>query len=270
MNDAAPRHPMTQLRVVHRLPGMDAVTVRRDIEYRTEGDRSLGFDLYSPTDSQRALAPAVLIVNGYPDPGFKRRMGCAQKEMSSCEDWARLIAASGLIAVTYENHAPIVDARAILSHLQTHGSALGIDPTRLGLWACSGHGPTALSLLMNGPRADLRCAALLYPYLLDEPGFDGVAAASRAFGFAVPDGNAMDQLSPRTALFIARAGRDECTDLNPTLDRFIAASLARNVPVTLTNHSTGPHAFDVMEASQESVDVIEQVLNFLRRALMRS
>jgi hypothetical protein len=40
-------------------------------------------------------------------------------------------------------------------------------------------------------------------------------------------------------LFIARAGRDAVPLLNDALDRFVAAAVAANAPLTLVNHPTG-------------------------------
>jgi hypothetical protein len=44
--------------------------------------------------------------------------------------------------------------------------------------------------------------------------------------------------------------------------------LQRNLPLTLVNHPTGPHAFDVLEDSHPSRTVICQVLEFFRATLV--
>jgi hypothetical protein len=51
----------------------------------------------------------VVIVEGYPDPGLKAVFGCRFKEMGSTTSWARLIAASGMVAVAYTNERPEPD-----------------------------------------------------------------------------------------------------------------------------------------------------------------
>ena len=61
-----------------------------------------------------------------------------------------------------------------------------------------------------------------------------------------------------------RAGRDEFPHLNETIDRFVIKALARNLPVTLVNHAEAPHAFDLLQDSETSREVIRQILAFLR------
>lgn len=66
---------------------------------------------------------------------------------------------------------------------------------------------------------------------------------------------------------MARAGRDESPGLNAALDSFVAAAVRDNRPVTAVNHAAGPHAFDVMDDSPATRDVITQVLGFLKSHL---
>jgi len=44
----------------------------------------------------------------------------------------------------------------------------------------------------------------------------------------------------------------------------VSAALRRNLPITLVNHATGPHAFDTMEDSQTSRAIVKSVLEFVR------
>ncbi len=71
-------------------------------------------------------------------------------------------------------------------------------------------------------------------------------------------------------LFVARAGRDEMPHLNDTIDRFLARALAINLPVTLVNHRTGPHAFDIVDDSDASRAVIQQIVAFMQCHLKKS
>jgi hypothetical protein len=108
--------------------------------------RPLGFDLYRPPNLEsRATTPAVLFVCGFPDPGFGSVVGCKFKEMAGYVSWARLVAASGLAAITYTNQDPVADLDALLAHLHGNAAALGLDKGRFGIWACSGNVPTAPS-----------------------------------------------------------------------------------------------------------------------------
>jgi hypothetical protein len=266
MSQETQRHEITKKAAVYRMTGVEAVTVRRDMTYRMTEAGPLGMDLYSPPDSKSgARRPAVVFVIGFSDVGAQKILGCQFREMESYVSWARLVAASGMVAITYTNRDPATDIRALLQYVRQNAESLGIDENRIALWACSGNAPLALSLLMQEGSAHSRCAALLYGYTLDLDGSTGVAEAARTRGFVNPcAGKSVDDLSPDVPLFIARAGADEMPGLNEALDHFLVKALARNLPLTLVNHATGPHAFDVFDDSETSREIIRQVLAFLR------
>jgi hypothetical protein len=243
--------------VVYTLPGVEAVKIRRDAPYRG----SLTMDLYYP-DALQGAAPATVIVAGFPDPGFERSVGCKFKEMGSSVSWAGLMAASGMVAIAYTNREPAADLHALLQHVRENGAALGIDAERIGLWASSGNAPLALSALMT---ERIACAALCYPYTLD------VVEIANKFGFANPaDGKSVDDLPRDVPLFIARAGNDEMPGLNQRLDRFVSEAIARNLPVTVVNHPTAAHAFDLIDDSDATREIIRQILAFARFHLLRA
>ena len=66
------------------------------------------------------------------------------------------------------------------------------------------------------------------------------------------------------SLLLVRAGRDECPGLNQALDVFISRALGANLPLTVVNHPTGPHAFDLLDDTDKSREVIRVTLEFLR------
>ncbi len=254
---------IVRMKVVYEIPGMDAVTVRRDVPYHGE----LLLDAYYPRqagDGERQAGddtrlPAVILAAAFPDLGMQSRMGCGFRDMGWTVSWARLIAASGMVAITYTAHEPVAHAAALLQYLRDNADALCIDTTRLGVLASSGHSPLALSLLPNG----IHCAALLYPYTLDLDGSTAVADNAKAFGYANPGAD----VPAGVPLFIARAGADQVPRLNEALDRFVAECLRRNVDLTLVNHAAAPHAFDLMDDSDATREVVKRVLRFLRYQL---
>lgn len=254
--------------VVYHIPGMESVTIQRDIAYQTSAAGSLTMDLYRPPNLKAATRlPAVVFVIGYSDLGTERMLGCKFKEMESYIGWAKLVAASGMIGITYVNHDPMRDLEALFRYLHENAAALGVDEQRIGLWSCSGNVPRALDALMQ--KQDLKCAALCYGLTLDLDGGSGVAEAAKLWRFANPTaGKSVRDLPPKLPLFIARGGCDEVPQLNEALDRFIAHALAANLPITLANHRTGPHAFDVMHDSETSREIIRQILAFLRLHLL--
>lgn len=266
-NPKAPRAEIAAKPVVYQIPGMDEVTVQRDIAYDSS-NAALSMDLYRPPDAKAATRlPAVVFVMGYSDLGAEKMFGCKFKEMEAYVGWAKLVAASGLLAVTYVNHDPVRDLDALFAYLRENAQALGIDERRIGVWSGSGNVPRALALLMT-ERTSVKCAALCYGYALDLDGGTAVAEAAKKWRFATPAARkTVRDLPPDLPLFIARAGRDS-VDLNVTLDRFIAHALAANLPITVANHATGPHAFDIMDDSETSREIIRQILAFLRLHLL--
>lgn len=257
--------------VVYERPGTEAVTVRRDVEYGTGAAGALTFDLYEPPErAPGGLLPVVVLVAGYPDLGVVQRLGRGFKEMGSSTSWGRLLAASGMAAIAYANQEPEADLHRLLRHLGDHAAELGLDPGRIGLWAASGNVPLALSALMDGEaRQPLRAALLAYGYMLDLDGTTHVADAAKMFGFVHPaQGKTVADLSPQIPLLLVRAGQDQIPHLNETIDRFVARALAANLPLTLVNHPTGPHAFDLFEEGEGARQVIRQMLEFLRSRMV--
>ncbi len=270
MSHETPHDDITKKRVVYQILGMDAVTIRRDIEYRATDQGDLTTDLYYPPDGKSgARTPAVVFVSGYSDLGFQKMLGCKLKEMGSYISWGQLTAGSGMVAITYSAREPAGDIHALLQYVRENAASLGIDENRIGVWACSGNVPNALSVLMHEDRQYLKCAVLCYGVMLDLEAYTSTAESAKRFGFVNPcAGRSVNDLPRDMPLFIARAGQDETPHLNETLDRFVAKALTCNLPITLTNHATAPHAFDVMHDSETSREIIRQILAFMRFHLL--
>ena len=243
------------LSLVHTIPGADAVAVTPELPYAD----GLTFDLYRPAGP--GPHPVVVLVQGYGSDG-PRMSARPMRAWASYVGWARLLAASGVAAVNYGPRTPD-DGRALVEHLRADAAALDLDPARLGLWACSGHGPAALWLAAHTRPA---CAAFLYAYLLDLPGATEVAAAAAMFRFAAPP-VALAELPAALPLLIVRAGADATPGLDASLQRFVAAAGARGQALTVRDVPDAPHAFDLMDPSPASRAAIDDVLAFFVRQL---
>jgi|HubBroStandDraft_6_1064221.scaffolds.fasta_scaffold343066_2 hypothetical protein len=271
MSQETEQADVTKRGVVYRLPGMDAVTIRRDVGYSPGSEEALTMDLYYPPDSQTGVrSPAVIFVSGYSDLGAQRMLGCKLKEMASYISWGQLAAASGVVAITYANVEPARDIQTVLEYLRQNSASLEIDQNRVGLWACSGNGPLALSVLMDEThRNRLKCAVLCYAETLDLDGSTAVAEAAKKWGFVNPcAGKSVDDLPRGLPLFIARAGKDQFPEINPAMNLFLFKALKHNLPITFVNHATGPHAFDLFDDGNESREIIKQILTFMRDSLL--
>lgn len=216
------RHEVTTRRVLYEIPGMEAVAVR-DASFPGSDGQRLPMRIYG------TQGPTVVILEGYPDPGFSQHLGCKFMDMEWTISMAQLIAASGMTAVSHSNRNPLPDARALLDHLAANGN-------RVGIWSTSGHGPVALS------------------------------AANHAAG-AVMINPMVNDACPLVPLFVARAGQDETPGLNVALDAYVAAAVAADKPVTLVNYPGAPHLFDLFLDGPETRRILQAGLAFLRAHL---
>jgi hypothetical protein len=262
-NQAGPeRHPVTRKRLVVPIANVDGIAVRKGIPVPARS--GLALDLYRPPTGDSDLVGAVIFVTGVPDAGARRILGCAVNEMAAFSSWASAAAAAGMMGVTFTTtDDPALDLQAVVTHLQTQGESLGIDGRRCALWACSAHVPCGLGLLLSMPDA-VRCAVFCYGFMLDLDDSHAVADAQRTLGFANPaQGCRVDELPP-TPLLVARAGQDAVAGVNVSIDRFVRHALAHNLPLTLINHHSGPHAFDLDDDAAATRRIVTEILSFLR------
>jgi acetyl esterase/lipase len=251
--------------VVVRLPEMDAVSVRRNVECKTATGDSISIDLYHPPHQEsRSGLPALIFVMGYPDAGMRSIMGCSAKEVGQYTSWGRLAAASGMLGVTYAANEPASGTLAVIRWLRENARSLGLDATRLALWSCSGNAPNALAVLMHEPPKSFRCAVFCYGLMLDAGGTTFVADAQKTWRFVNPAaGRSAADLPRDLPLLVARGGNDEIAHLNDTIDRFVADALALDLPITAVNHPGAPHAFDTILDDELTRELIRRMLAFL-------
>jgi hypothetical protein len=222
-----PRHEITTRRVLYEIPGMQSVQIRKSEFMGANGD-TLPLEIY---DAVNPISDAVVVIlEGYPDAGVEKHVGCKFMEMEWTIGMARLIAASGMTAITHSNRDPEPDANALIAHLST-------TTWRVGIWSASGHGPVALAAA-----AKAKCAVLMNPITKD--------------------------VCPDTPLFVVRSGRDRTPGLNEALDPFISRAIAENRPLTAVNYPEAPHAFELHLDGPETRRILQQGLDFLRAHLM--
>src|SRR5262245_50617896 len=260
-----PPTELAKMAVVYSIPGMEAVRVRRDVAYRTTESGPLCFDVYYPPGAAPiSQLPAVLFIHGYSDAGVPNVFGRTFKDMGHPVSWAQLIAASGVVAILYSNRQPVDDLEAILQYLRENATWLGIDGSRLGLFASSAHVPLALSLLMQPERREVKCAVFCCGYMLDLNGASSVADMQKLYPFANPcAGKSMEDVRRDVPILVARAGRDQF-GVNESLDSFIAGALHQDLPVRLVNHPGVPHAFDLFDDTEATREIIREILRFMQ------
>lgn len=269
MDDKAPTFDeLIRMRVVYAVPGMDAVSVRRNLPYKSAGADPLHMDVYAPAGPPQPR-PAVILVHGGPIP----RIGA--RKMGVFVSYGELLAASGFVAVAFDHRylAPdrLRDADAdvtdLVAHVRTNAAALGIDAGRLALWAFSGGG-TLLSAPLRDRPGWLRAVVAYYAVLdLQQPAAEehsGVDDDLRR-AFSAIRGLGADATGAPPIL-VARAGRDYPW-LNATIDRFVEAAGAAGATLDLLTLPNGRHGFDILDDEARSAQVIRRTLEFLRDQL---
>ncbi len=264
LNPSPPFQQMVKMRVVYSVPGMERADVQRDLVYAVHDGTSLKADVYTPPNlAAGARVPAVLLVHGGPiEPEMR------PKDWGVYVSYGQLLAASGLAAVAFNHRyfganedglmAASGDVEALMRYVREHRDALHVDDARLAVWAFSGGG-LFLSVPMRQATPFVRCLVSYYG-LLDVP--DDAGAAAKAF-------TPMSQLEQAHALppfLIAQAGRDSPW-INSSVDRFVSRAKAKGFEVTVLEHPKGHHAFDVIDADEQSRAAIKSTIRFLQLQL---
>lgn len=225
MSDETKMTDMTRRGVVYSLPDTESVSITRGIEYKkTETDKQT-LDIYYPLDlTHGSKKPSVIYINGYPDSVIQNTFGCKYNDMGHFISWGKLAAVSGMAAITYTTgNEPASDIFTLLQYIRQNASTLGIDENRVGLWACSGHVPNALSVLMKEDQNLPKCVVLCYGYMLDSEKSSYVADMAKNAGFVNPCvGKSVTHISRDIPILIVRAGQDEMPHLNETIDMFLS------------------------------------------------
>jgi len=265
MSEDPPRRHLREIPLIYPAPEPDQVTVTAGIVYTQSETGPLTLDVYAPARRAPSVAlPAIVLVAGFSDAGYEKLLGCRFKDMALSTSWARLVASFGMMAVTYGNLLPTPDLDTVLRYVREHAAELGIDGDRLALWGLSGNGPLALSALARAPQGSFRCAVLSCAYLADLDGATHVADAARQWGFTYPGGVTAADLPADLPILIARAGQEQDPGLNHAVDRFVAAMLAENRPITCVNFAAAPHGFEMFHDTLETREVMRQMLRFAR------
>jgi hypothetical protein len=274
---------MTQRAIVYEIPGMQQVKVRKGIGYKRAEEQELELDVYYPADFDQDLPlPALLFVHGDATPTVLEHA----KDWGQYVSWGQLIAASGLIAVTFNHRSTqsltklddvASDVDDLLTFVSEHANELGIDASMLGMWMCSAGSVIGLHTALHHESA-IRCIVTYY----------GVADLQAFFDQAVDitentkkAEHTLPLLSPETfeefsapislkravgkemSFFVARAGLDG-PELNASIERLVASALVNNIDLVLMNHASGHHGFDVLDDDERTREIIHATLEFVK------
>lgn len=264
-------HEIVTMPVVYSIPGMDKVIVKSDLKYTDVNEPHVLMDIYIPPRLKKdELRPLVLFIHGSVPPGSPA------KNMGVYRSWGRLVAASGMVGVTFTHRLGYPkpqlseassDVNAAVNFIRTNAASLHIDKFRICLVAYSGGGPM-LSMAMRDRPAYVRCLVAFYAFL-------DVQQSELHQNYETPV--ALKSFSPITYLandpgtivpiFIARAGLDDIPTLNDSIDRFTREAISRNAAIIVANHPKGVHGFDTQTDDDMSREIIRSVLAFMKTNL---
>jgi len=235
-----PEHQVTSYGLVYQIPGMEKAAVRKDIVYKTVEGASLALDLYMPGDRRPGESvPVIVFMNTIGD-----RPGDPMKEWGQYRSWPRLAAARGYAGISFASRpdSAVDDAADLLAWVVSHAGELGLDASRIGLWACSAHVMHGLPALMAGRFPQAKAAVLYYG-----------AADVAAFDKDLP-------------VLLVRAGRDRAF-VNGKVDQVIAAAASANAPWSVINAPGLHHGFDCLDDLDDSRRVIRDTMDWFDRHL---
>ncbi|MDQ6659459.1 MAG: prolyl oligopeptidase family serine peptidase [Chloroflexota bacterium] len=266
---------MTRKRVVYAIPTMEQAQVKHNLTYKTVNDTELKMDVYYPADFQfDAFLPAVIFVHGDAPPNMLENA----KDWEQYVSWGQLVAASGLIAVTFTHRSTegltrlsdvVSDIDDLIFRVHEQAESLSIDKERLCIWAGSAGVPFGMRVAMEEAPPWVRCIVAYY-------GPMDMQAMRDLFPAEVTD-EYLRELSALyhmkqnptliAPLFLAKAGVDR-PDLNESINTFVEAALSNEIMLTLMTHPQGQHAFDILDNDARSREIIRATLEFMKTHLL--
>jgi len=264
-----------------RKPPQQAVTIERDVEYGSAGERKLLLDIYRPANAEAGakkerLAAIVFIHGGGWAAGNKAGGG----GLSYFAQTGNYVGFSIGYRLTGEAIWPaqIEDCKAAIRWIRAHADDYHIDPDRIGLWGPSAGGHL-VSLLgtssdvkelegNNGtPGVSTRVACVV--------DFCGPAdfltfrhdAANRLFGGRIEDhreqarlASPLTHVTPDDPPILIVHGTDDRTVPISQSEAFAAALKKAGVDVTFVRIEGGGHGIRSSEARQRVVRFFEKHL----------
>jgi hypothetical protein len=235
-NTSYPNH------MVYWVPDMDKVLLAFELKYYG----NLLVDIYYPPNYQfDTKLPIVILAHGFEDLPTE-----SDKDMEHHMDWAKLIAASGMIAISAQaGNAPVENSYRVFDFLAANADFLGIDLTRIGFWACSGQGEPVFQALQK-------------KNLAYRDGF-------KAGVFTYLDLTSADpSLWPQNlSLFVVKAMNDQYVS-GSTMDNFVSQARLNNIQTEYIELADAPHSFDGELNTQASKDTIKQEIEFFKSKLL--
>jgi dienelactone hydrolase len=220
------------LQFLYPPPAADTFTITQDVQYGALAETALKMDVLRPNGA--ASAPVLIF--------FNRAVG-ADRRNPFYLGWAKTAASKGLVAILPDlrNGSEVADFRLLVLYLSQRAAALGIDAQAIAVYAGSGNVWTALPAI-------------------EDPKMSAVKAAVMYYGSAQ-----VNQFRLDLPVLYVRAGLDR-PEVNQTITALASRAVADNAPITLLNHPTGYHAFEMRNDDEATRTIIDQTIAFVKQS----
>ena len=227
----ASTHPQGQKFALQ--PASSNVTITKDVEYGRSDTVALRMDVYRSAGSS-GTGPTLIF--------FNHATG-ADRRWFFYDAWARAAASRGLVAVVFDLRfgSEASDFEALMAYLTSRGASVGVNKDAIAVYAGSGNVFTALPLV-------------------EDPKLTTVKAAVMYYGEAP-----ITEFRRDLPVLYVRAGLDR-PSVNEEIAKLATLAVAQNAPVTLVNHASGYHGFEMFNDDDATREVMEQTIAFVRRA----
>ena len=214
-------------------PGSTPVVVTKDVQYARSDTVTLRMDVYRPSGAAGRRLPALVF--------FNRAFG-ANRSGPFYSAWARAAASRGIIAILPDlrGGSEAADFQALIAHLTATAAEIGADRDAIAVYAASGNVSAAFPILEDSKQTGVHAAIIYY----------GTAPITE-FRRDLP-------------VLYVRAGLDR-PDVNRGITELASLAVSQNAPVTLLNHPSGYHGFEMFNNDDATRDVMEQTIAFVRR-----
>ena len=233
---AAVAGAQTPPRFLYPAPAADTFVVTQDVQYGASAETALKMDVFRPKGA--ATAPALIFFN---------RAAGADRRHPFYLGWAQTTASKGVVAILPDlrNGSEAQDFTLLVPYLTQHASELGIDPDAIAVYAGSGNVFTAFPTVEDPKMSAIKAAVMYYG-----------SAQVKEFRRDLP-------------VLYVRAGLDR-PEVNQAITAIATRAVSDNAPITLLNHPTGYHAFEMRNDDEATRAIIDQTISFVKQATAAS
>jgi hypothetical protein len=211
------------------------ITLARDVQFGADGSVALRMDVYQLPRVAGRPRPALVF--------FNRANGAADRQSPLYVGWARTAASRDLIGIVPDlrSGSEAQHFQTLIEYLTRHGGDIGVDTAAIAVYAASGNVASALPLLEDPRQTAIKAVVIYY----------GTASIT-TFRRDLP-------------VLYVRAGLDR-PNVNQEILTLASRAISQNAPVTLLNHATGYHGFELFNDDDATHDLIARTLMFVIHA----